>query len=61
MNFTGVKINPKSVCNKKQSRKDIQRNHICSTGSDHVFILDEIKRKDTIYYDRKMSVDDRCE
>ena len=46
----------KSVCNRKQSRKALKRLPICLTGSDHYFILFEIKRGDTIVYERDMSI-----
>ena len=52
---------PKSVCNKNQAHKAIQRSPLCITESDHGYILYEIKRRDTIDYERKTSVDDRCE
>ena len=51
----------KSVCNKNQARKAVQRRPICLTDSDRDFILDEIKRRGIIEYKRKMSVDDSCE
>ena len=52
---------PKSVCNKNQSHKAIQRSPICLTDSDHDVIIDEIKGGDTIKYERKTSVNDRFE
>ena len=48
----GRKIS-KSVCNKYQSHKAIQRSPICLTDSDHDFILDKIEIRDTIEYERK--------
>ena len=55
------KENTKSVCTKNQACKAIQRIPICLTDSDHDFILDKIKIRDTIEYERKTGVDDRCE
>ena len=52
MTVTEVK-DAKSVCNKNQSHKAIQRHPIFLTDSYHDFILDEIKSRETIEYDRK--------
>ena len=52
---------PKIICNKNQARKAIQMSTICLTDSDHDFILDKIKLRDTIEYKRKTSIDERCE
>ena len=40
--------NTKIVCNKNQSRKDIQRRTIYLKDSDRDFIIYGIKRRDTI-------------
>ena len=56
----GGKKTPKSVCNRNQARKDIQKLPICFTDSDHDFILGKIKHRDTIEYERKMSDDNSC-
>ena len=53
--------NKKSVFNKNQSRRDIKRRPVCLTNSDNDFIIDEIKRRDTIEYTRKISVDNSYE
>ena len=60
MAVTKVKI-PKILCNINQYQKSLQRNLICITDSYHDFIIDEIKRKDNIEYERDMSVDDNEE
>ena len=51
------KITPNSVCTIKHVHKALQRHHICLTDSGHDFILDEIKRRDNIEYDRDMTVE----
>ena len=48
MTVTEVKQKPKNLCKKNQPHKAIQRRTICLTESDHDYILDEIKRRDTI-------------
>ena len=58
MTETEVKQIPKSVCNRNQEHKAIQRLTICLTESEQYYILDEIKGRDTIKYERKMSVDE---
>ena len=52
---------PKSVSNKNQACKDMQRSPILLTESDHDVILDKIKSINTIGYERKTSVEYRCE
>ena len=56
MKVTEVKQIPYSVCNRNQQQKDLQRHPICITESDHEFILNEIKCRYTIEYERDMSV-----
>ena len=48
----------KNLYNRNQAHKYLQRHHIFLTASDHVFIRGEIKRRDTIEYERDMSVYD---
>ena len=55
----GKKI--KKCFNRNQSRRDIKRRPVCLTNSDNDFIIDEIKRRDTIEYTRKISVDNSYE
>ena len=50
---------PKNLCNRNQAHKALQRRSICLTDSYHDFILDEIKRQDTIEYEIGMSVDNK--
>ena len=52
---------PKSVCNKNQAWKAMQRSPILLTVSYHDVILDKIKRHNTIEYERKTVVDYMCE
>ena len=59
MSITGVKQIYKSVYNRKQARNDIKSHPIGLTDSDNYFILDEIKCKDTIEYERYISVNDK--
>ena len=59
LSVTHEKQIPKSVCNRNQARKDLQRQPICLTDSDHYFILGVIKRRETVEYDRYMSVDNK--
>ena len=47
MTFTKVKKIPKSVCNKTQALKSIQRRPICLTAYYHDYIHNGIKRGDT--------------
>ena len=47
-----------SVWNRNQSHKSLQKHYIRLTDSDHYHIIDEIKRRDTVEYQRDMSVDD---
>ena len=61
MTVTEVKIIPKSVCNRTQSRKAIKRRTICLTDSDHDYTIYKIKHRDTIKYEKKMSVYDSFE
>ena len=42
----------------KKPRKALQRHTICITDSGNDFILDELRRRDTIEYEIDMSVDD---
>ena len=56
MEVTKLKQIPKSVCNRNQSRKALQRRSIRITDSDHDFIIDEIKRRYNIEYGGYMSV-----
>ena len=48
MGVTELKQTPKGVCNRNQSRKDLQINTIRLTEYYHDFILDDIKCRDTI-------------
>ena len=50
----------KSVCNKDQAWKAKKMSPICLTDSYNDFILDKIKIRDTIEYE-KTSVDETCE
>ena len=59
MKLTEVKQIHKSVWNRNQSHKAIQGYPICLTDSDHDFILDEIRHRDTIEYQKYMSIDDK--
>ena len=52
---------PKSLCNKNQARKAMKKIPIFLTDSYHDFILDEMKRRDKIEYEREKSVVERCE
>ena len=47
------------LLNRNQACKDINRHNICLTDSDHDFILDEIRHRDTIEYQKYMSIDDK--
>ena len=38
----------KSICNKNQKRKDIQRRNICLTYSYHDYIIDEKKLREKL-------------
>ena len=58
MAVTEVK-KPKCVCNINQARKAFKMRHVFITDSDQYFILDELKRRDTIEYDIDMIVDDK--
>ena len=49
----------KIICNKIQASKSVQRNPLCLTESNHDFILDKIKFRDTNEYDRDMIVFDK--
>ena len=57
MAVTDMKQIPSIVCKRNQPRKAIKSHTICLPDSDHDFILDGIKRKDTIEYERDMSID----
>ena len=59
ISVTELKQIPKSVLNRKQSHKAIQRNTICINDYDCGFIINEIKHIYTIKYERDMSVDDK--
>ena len=59
MIVTELKQIPKSVCNRNQARKAIKWYPIGLSESDHDFILDEIKCRDTTKYERDMSIDDK--
>ena len=58
MSVTEVKQIPNSVCNRNKSCKALKRRPIFLIDSDHDFILDKIKRRDTIKYERGIRVDD---
>ena len=58
MAVTKAKRITKSSCNINQTHRDLQCNTIFITDSDNDFILDKIKIRDTIEYERNMSVDD---
>ena len=58
MSVTEVKQIPKHVHNRNQVCRALQSHRICLTDSDNYFILDKIKRRDNIEYDRDISVDD---
>ena len=47
--------------NKNQARKAIKMRLICLTDSGNDFIVNIIKSRDTIEYERKTSVDNNCE
>ena len=59
MIVTGAKKILKSVLKRNQEHQGIQRNPICITDSNYDFILDQIKRTDTIEYKRYISIDDK--
>ena len=61
MELTEAKQIPKIVYNIYQAREALKRYHICLTDSDNDFILDEIICRDTIEYERNMSVDNNEE
>ena len=58
MTVNELKQIPNIVCNRNQARKSIQRRTICLIESDNDYILDKIKLRETIEYERKMSVDE---
>ena len=43
------------VCNRIQAKKAIQIHHIFLTDVDYDYILDEIKRRDKIYFESTVS------
>ena len=47
---------PKTVCNKIQAKKTIQRHPIFITNANYDYILDEIKRRGGIEFERNVSV-----
>ena len=49
---------PRTLFNRNKAHKALQRRSICLTDSYHDFILDEIKRRYTIEYEKDMSVYD---
>ena len=55
------KDNIKKCFIQNEASKAIHRSPKCLIESDQDFILDKIKSRDTIEYDIKTSVDDRCE
>ena len=61
MEVTEVKHISKSVCNRTQVHKALQRYNICLTDSDHDFTPRRIKRRDKIEYERNMIVDETYE
>ena len=56
MEVTEVKYIPKSVYNKTHMLKSIQGHNICLTISDHDYILDGIKRRGEIKYERNINL-----
>ena len=52
---------PKCVFNRNQSCKALKMHVICLTVSDNNWILNEIKLRDNIEYERDMSVDNNKE
>ena len=58
--ITKVTKIPKSVCNKNEARKDIQKTPICLTDSDRYFILNKINLETQLNI-RGKNVDARCE
>ena len=61
MTITEIKHIPKRVLNRNQKHKALQKHPVFPTNYDHAFSPDEIKRLDTIEYDRNMSVDETYE
>ena len=61
MSVTEAKKIPKSVLNRNQAWKDLQRNPICLIEFDCDYILDKIKLRDTIEYEVATSVGDNEE
>ena len=61
MEGNGIKSISKSVCNRNQSQKALQRRHICLTDSDNDCIIGGIKRRNDIKYERDISVDNNEE
>ena len=51
----------KSACNENQAHKATKRRPIRLTDNDNDYIIGDIKLRDPIEYERKMSVDDSCE
>ena len=51
-----VHNNPRSVCNRNQAKKYLQRHHICLTYSDRDYIIDEIGCRDKIEYEINISI-----
>ena len=48
---------PSSLCNKKEARQAVQRQHICITDAYHYYIIDTIYRCDNIEYERQIQND----
>ena len=46
----------RSVCNRNQAKKYLQRHHICLTYSDRDYIIDEIGCRDKIEYEINISI-----
>ena len=58
MLLTEAKQIPYNACNINQAHKNLQGHPINLTDSDHDFILDEIKCRESIEYERDISVND---
>ena len=54
--LTYVQETPKTICNRIQAKKPIQRYPIFLTDADYDYILDEIERRYKIEFERNVSV-----
>ena len=47
---------PTTVCTRAQAKTSISRQPICLTDSDYYYILEDIGRRDKIYFERHLEV-----